>query len=1176
MSATEESTREVIFGELADLVAPLAVLSSADDVAELIRALGWEFPAITEVPAEFDLIVSGINDVRAALLQLESAATDDERKNAAGAVLTAVTEVLAGAAGLASAINDGFEEIQDFVNESGLAADLPRRLLDLVVLEYLVTKRRAIVETLLFLGLVDFLPQDADDTQHRIATIIPTVHWERLPQLFTNPKGILDDVYGWSTDFNASKFLARAVAMFGAMGMPIGEFSQSTDLATALGRSRDPRNEYRVTLLRTDELPGATGAAELGLRLCDVPTTGALGKGIALLPYALGVATFGGEVAPGWKVLVTTALDITAGIALVLRPPSTLGFETDLLGGAPALVTGKLGIAVKRTAAPDTEIVLLGEKGKTRLALREFGVGLAGVLGQPPELIVSVDVVGLTIAVVPGDGDGFLQKILPPQGIKASGDLGIDASTKSGFKFRGGGGFEVELPLKLSLGGVIEIKTLWVQVFANATGLKLSLALTVGVKIGPIAGVVERIGIAATLAPTVAGAPGNFGTLDLSTRFRPPSGAGLAIAAGPVSGGGYIFFDPDNEQYAGVLQLSFKTIGLTVIGLLTTRLPDPAGAPGATKQGFSLLLIIAFDLPPIQLGYGFTLNGVGGLLGVNRTMVIDALRNGVRNGSVDSILFPSNPVARATEIISNLRAIFPPAEGRYIFGPMVKLGWGPNAILEFQAAVILELMSPIKLVILGKVQAQLPDKKSGIVFLRLDIVGVIDFDRSEASVDASLVDSRIAMFAITGDMALRIGWGATKQFALAAGGFHPRFQPPAGFPQLGRLAISLATGDNPRLRLESYFALTANTIQFGGGLDIYAKVDTFAGTFSVAALANFDALIQFQPFKLEADLGASVDIARNGNPFLHAALHASLTGPGPWHATGYAEFDCLGKHRVAFEAIIGEPAPQPPQTMEVRDIARRLADALARPDAWTALPPADGERIATLRNQPAGGRTLVHPLGALAARQRELPLGKKIDRFGAAFVAPVTFSLVSFTLGAQTQPAGEILRDDFAPGQFTPLTDDERLARPAFEAMQSGGSVAVAGFRAPADMPGGIAVDIAYAEAFVDFEPRLDARVAVPSNLLATVLTSAALSDLASGGAASFAATRAGGSADFRTRSLAVGVRGERFVAAGVDDLAPLAGSSATGASCAEAHDAIAGAGAMAVAQAALLQESVP
>jgi hypothetical protein len=607
-------------------------------------------------------------------------------------------------------------------------------------------------------------------------------------------------------------------------------------------------------------------------------------------------------------------------------------------------------------------------------------------------------------------------------------------------------------------------------------------------------------------------------------------------------------------------------------------LPDPTGAPGATIEGFSLLLIITFDLPPIQLGYGFTLNGVGGLLGINRTMMVDPLRNGVRNGTVDSILFPSNPVARAAEIISNLRSIFPPTEGRYIFGPMVKIGWGPNALLEIQAAVILELTAPIRLVVLGKIQAMLPDKKNGIVVLRLDIVGVIDFDQSQVSVDASLVDSRIAAFAITGDMAMRVGWGATKMFALAAGGFYPRFQPPAGFPQLRRLAISLANSDNPLLRLESYFALTANTIQFGADLDIAAKMDTFAGTFSFTALANFDALIQFQPFALQADLGASIDISRNGTPILHAALSASLTGPGPWHANGYAEFDFLGKHRIAFDATAGDPAPQIPATITVMDLTTHLTDALGRADAWAALPPEDNDRVVSLRNQPTTG-ILVHPLGALSMRQRILPFDKLIQRFGAAIVTtPVTFSLAGFAIGNHsTQPAAEGLQDDFAPGQFTPLTDDERVTRPAFEAMPSGGRVAVSSFLLPADAPNGTSATSDYQDSIVDYEPTLFTRVATPTASGATILSSDMIRTLCAAGPAGHAATRSGGAKDFASRSLAVAVNPERYVPASLDTLAPLAGSPVNGTSYAQAQDSIETSSTVqTTSQVALVHEAAP
>ena len=99
---------------------------------------------------------------------------------------------------------------------------------------------------------------------------------------------------------------------------------------------------------------------------------------------------------------------------------------------------------------------------------------------------------------------------------------------------------------------------------------------------------------------------GNLGPADFAISFKPPNGLGIAIDAGVVAGGGYILFDPDKGQYAGVLDVALaEIVQVKVIAVLDTMLPDGS-------SGFSFLLIITFDFPPIQLGFGFTLNGVGG------------------------------------------------------------------------------------------------------------------------------------------------------------------------------------------------------------------------------------------------------------------------------------------------------------------------------------------------------------------------------------------------------------------------------------------------------------------------------------------------------------------------------------------------------------------------------------
>src|SRR6185436_3089306 len=117
--------------------------------------------------------------------------------------------------------------------------------------------------------------------------------------------------------------------------------------------------------------------------------------------------------------------------------------------------------------------------------------------------------------------------------------------------------------------------------------------------------------------------------------------------------------------------------------LITTKMPDGS-------KGFSMLIIISAEFnPAFQLGYGFTLIGVGGLLGLNRTVLLQPLRDGVRTGAVNSIMFPQNVVQNAPRIISDLKAIFPPYEGKFLIGPMGKIGWGTPTLVSLSLGLII-------------------------------------------------------------------------------------------------------------------------------------------------------------------------------------------------------------------------------------------------------------------------------------------------------------------------------------------------------------------------------------------------------------------------------------------------------------------------------------------------------
>src|SRR5262249_695346 len=250
----------------------------------------------------------------------------------------------------------------------------------------------------------------------------------------------------------------------------------------------------------------------------------------------------------------------------------------------------------------------------------------------------------------------------------------------------------------------------------TTSGVTLDLGLTADGTIGPVALVVENVGV--TMLCEFK--PGNLGPVNFTPKFKWPTSVGVAVAAGPVAGGGFVSFDAANHRYSGILHLQIPAGAVTIIGIVETKLPGG-------RDGYSFLLIVSVEFSPIQLGYGFTLNGVGGLAGIHRGMNLEALRSGVYTGSVEHILFPKNPVANAPPLIIDVSRIFPVVENSYTFGPMAKIGWG-GSIITITLGIVIQLPSPVRIALLGQVGLFLPDPDDPVVELHVDFVASIDFD----------------------------------------------------------------------------------------------------------------------------------------------------------------------------------------------------------------------------------------------------------------------------------------------------------------------------------------------------------------------------------------------------------------------------------------------------------------
>jgi hypothetical protein len=1018
----------VLVRELLRFAGPV-VDAAADAGARqrLFADLGWDLDAISGLPVgELSTLLDAVSAAADTLdrVPLPPATFDD-----LAAILSAAADVVTAVVGLGSLFDaaptpapPGFEE-------------LGGELLQLLTVRYLARHRPSVLALLELLGVVrpaldrptaayQFDP--ATGAIVRFPTGVPTLDMTRVPELIGDPVGTLREIYaGGQAPVADSQALAHTV--FAAIDKAVGRLIAGAAvvvldpdqvdpavLGTAGAKLHSASAMLRVPIDADSPFADASIGAVLSLAGSDL---GSLG--LVVTPIGNLTVTWHGSqwtVELGGTVVGGTAVVSLAGVTFADPDPEV-----------------RLDLTARRIGVAGGPAVLIGSPSGTRLEIGDFTAGATIDLdgGQSPDVGVLVEFGDAAVAVAAGDGDGFLAKILPPGGFQVDFDLAVGWSTRRGLYLRGAAQLDVRIPVHTVLLGVLTIET--VDLSVRATGdpspaVTAVAAATATFHLGPVSASVEQFGL--ELRTTFPDRGGNVGPANLALAFHPPIGAGLAIAAAVVVGGGYLRADHANGRYGGVLQLTIAdVVNATAIGSLGAS-PNPAH-PDAPRN-YSLLLILVAEFPPIQLGFGFTLSGLGGILGANRTMNLDALRAGVRTRALDSILFPQDAAANAVRILRDVEAVFPPAPGQFVIGLMARFGWGSPRLLTIDVGIIVELPSPVRIFLLGRIAVALPTPEEAVVELHLDDVGILDIAGRNVSIDATLYDSRIAAFTISGDMALRLNYGDIPGLAVSAGGFNPRFTPPPDFPELRRLAISLSDGDNPRIRLESYLATTANSIQIGARLEVYVAADLgLLGLFSASAYLGFDALVTLVPFSFIVDLAGGVEIRRNGAVLFGAELRLSLSGLQPVRAWGYAQFDFFGRHRIPFDHTFG---PDPlALVLAAVDPVGALLTALADPGNWETRPPGPGPATASLRKMtPPQGTVLIHPLGEFGVRQRTVPLDVPIERFAGAPV-PAGVSTLHVTVSLGGKPAtGMPVRDAFPTGESLTLTDDEKLSREQF------------------------------------------------------------------------------------------------------------------------------------------------
>jgi hypothetical protein len=1043
--------RRLLAGVGSVLTAVGSVAALPDGPRLLLRSLGWDLPP-------------GVDDIGLAALDV----------GAVGQRLTAWTELAAdpeadegqealALAELALAVGRAIVDLsavelaapQDYLDRTGIVDDFLPRLLDLSLVQAAGVASRPAFDVAVLLGLVELRREPADPARFQVAHLRHVVHWERLETLVTEPSDLLRDVYGWGTPaYDATALVVNLGAVLQHLAVDVRRRQLGPlplmRLQGGPPPAHPPLAQLFLPLLGAD----VAGSSEAGMTVFGLPPTTAGGAdgGLGVAPYARGTAELRVPLTGRLSIGLAAEGDLGTGTALVLRPGrdpdlrTGLNTDTPASAGAGAAMSIDLTLADHDTAGGAAEPVALLAEDDLSLTARTVEVRLTvDVAGVDPGDVAAV----LRLAVAGGTltlhrtGLPFLDDLVPDEGLTVEVDADLSYSSRDGVRLGG----QASLTLAQAVDqrfGPLTVNRVELSLGTTGGGVESRLGLAASLAFGPVELSVAGIGVRAAVDPH----PGNLGSADLAVRATPPDGIGVVIDAEVVTGGGFVRREPSGD-YVGALELQLGQVGVKAIGTLSTG------------QDWSMLVLLYAQIPPVQIGFGFTLVGVGGVLGVHRAVDVPQLVTGMRTGVLDDLLFPADPVGDAPRIIATLRRLLPIRRDCLTIGPMVDVHWGQPVILTARLAVLLQLdhalgggpLAPSKVVVVGQLRVAVgptqEDPDARVLLLLIDVLGFWDLTEKRYGVLAALRDSSVAGIDLTGGLAVWGEYGDHPRFLLAAGGFNPRFKdiPATLGGAIDRLGASFTVG-RFALTLAGYFAVTPATIQAGLDLHAVARI----GPVGLEGRIGFDVLIYRRPrTHFIADFRFSAEVTYRGRSLAGVKVTGSIEGPGRWHVVGKVSFSILWWDiSKSFDEAWGTPAPRLVEQVDVRAL---LAAELDRPENWSAQVPAGGQSMVTLAPRRGDLAPRAHPLARCVFTQQAVPFGLALDRFGDAAVAgPNQFDVVAVTVGGRAVAASPTLsaavpvREHFARAQFVEVPEEDRLSRPAYEQLDAGVEFASAGF----------------------------------------------------------------------------------------------------------------------------------
>ncbi len=486
----------------------------------LLGLLGWDLPpGVDDIGlAALDLssVIDRITTLDAILA--EGTATDIQVTAAYAGVLTAVATALTNLGNLAA----GFSASSDYLQATDIQNQFFPRLLDLGIIGGTTAISPAVTALAQFCGVFVFEPHDADPTTFQVAHVRHTVRWDRVGRLLTDPGGLFREVYGWGTaDFDADALilnLATVLQVFGVASRtrPLPRRAEEQLVGRAMPEAdAHPALQLLVSLVKGLGFdPLDVGISFYGLR----PTTpGGADGGIGVSPYAHGTADARFPLSDRLGLIVDASVDVSQGVAFLLRPGAPPTFRVDLGSSASGVASGSEHLAFTLAYAPDTDrrLSLLTLPGGIRLEAGQLsaGGGLRSVGGV--DAFFSAAIGQGRLVVTTDQTDGFLARLLPADGLGVDFEFGLQWSRARGVSIQGSVGLDATIGLHSSV-GPFRLEILHIAVQPSDQRLRLESSVTGSGMLGPVTATIDRVGLTGDLEFQ----RGNLGPVDVRLGFK--------------------------------------------------------------------------------------------------------------------------------------------------------------------------------------------------------------------------------------------------------------------------------------------------------------------------------------------------------------------------------------------------------------------------------------------------------------------------------------------------------------------------------------------------------------------------------------------------------------------------------------------------------------------------------